>query len=264
LFNLPRPSAIGAAACHAVLRPRHVCVRRLADEARTRTHRSTTQRPEAELLKYDSDGNGRVDTWSYMDGARVVRIRNRQRRRWPDRSLGILRRHQKLQQDRHVTRAERQGRRVSFRHVWSSTSMRTTERCLAETTDASSLPFCARDVPIFCSFCWRRNIPNDRIWPLFVLSISIRTPRAPHPYKLRYRPCHCRRSRTSEASAYPVAVSYSAGVIRVRACPRAGARTHARRRKTAMAAAAPTRARLGRLEQRELRLLTYSRGDCEV
>jgi hypothetical protein len=26
------------------------------------------------LLKYDSDGNGKVDTWSYMDGARVVRI----------------------------------------------------------------------------------------------------------------------------------------------------------------------------------------------
>ena len=26
------------------------------------------------LLKYDSDGNGKVDTWSYMDGPRVVRI----------------------------------------------------------------------------------------------------------------------------------------------------------------------------------------------
>lgn len=26
------------------------------------------------LLKYDSKGTGRVDTWSYMDGARVVRI----------------------------------------------------------------------------------------------------------------------------------------------------------------------------------------------
>ena len=26
------------------------------------------------LLKYDSDGNGKIDTWSYMDGARVVRI----------------------------------------------------------------------------------------------------------------------------------------------------------------------------------------------
>ena len=27
-----------------------------------------------QLLKYDSNGNGKVDTWSYMDGARVVRI----------------------------------------------------------------------------------------------------------------------------------------------------------------------------------------------
>lgn len=27
-----------------------------------------------QLLKYDSQGNGRVDTWSYMDGARVIRI----------------------------------------------------------------------------------------------------------------------------------------------------------------------------------------------
>jgi len=26
------------------------------------------------LLKYDSNGNGVVDTWSYMDGPRVVRI----------------------------------------------------------------------------------------------------------------------------------------------------------------------------------------------
>src|ERR1700694_1550698 len=27
-----------------------------------------------QLLKYDSTGRGKVDTWSYMDGARVVRI----------------------------------------------------------------------------------------------------------------------------------------------------------------------------------------------
>jgi hypothetical protein len=26
------------------------------------------------LLKYDSNGNGKTDTWSYMDGARVIRI----------------------------------------------------------------------------------------------------------------------------------------------------------------------------------------------
>jgi hypothetical protein len=27
-----------------------------------------------QLLKYDSNGNGKIDMWSYMDGARVVRI----------------------------------------------------------------------------------------------------------------------------------------------------------------------------------------------
>jgi hypothetical protein len=27
-----------------------------------------------ELLKYDSNGNGKIDTWSYMDGTRVLRI----------------------------------------------------------------------------------------------------------------------------------------------------------------------------------------------
>ncbi len=27
-----------------------------------------------QLLKYDGNGDGRIDTWSYMDGARVVRI----------------------------------------------------------------------------------------------------------------------------------------------------------------------------------------------
>ncbi len=27
-----------------------------------------------QLLKYDSNGNGKIDTWSYMDGARTVRI----------------------------------------------------------------------------------------------------------------------------------------------------------------------------------------------
>src|SRR5438128_4698620 len=27
-----------------------------------------------QLLKYDSDGDGKIDTWSYMDAARVLRI----------------------------------------------------------------------------------------------------------------------------------------------------------------------------------------------
>src|ERR1700722_7992697 len=32
------------------------------------------QTGELQLLKYDSDGDGKVDTWSYMDGTRVLRI----------------------------------------------------------------------------------------------------------------------------------------------------------------------------------------------
>jgi len=32
------------------------------------------QQGKLQLLKYDSKGNGQVDTWSYMDGARIVRI----------------------------------------------------------------------------------------------------------------------------------------------------------------------------------------------
>ena len=32
------------------------------------------QTGKLQLLKYDSNGNGKVDTWSYMDGGRVLRI----------------------------------------------------------------------------------------------------------------------------------------------------------------------------------------------
>jgi hypothetical protein len=32
------------------------------------------QTGKLQLLKYDSNGDGKVDTWSYMDGARVMRI----------------------------------------------------------------------------------------------------------------------------------------------------------------------------------------------
>ena len=32
------------------------------------------QTGKLQLLKYDSDGDGKVDTWSYMDGTRVLRI----------------------------------------------------------------------------------------------------------------------------------------------------------------------------------------------
>src|SRR5262245_16914861 len=48
---------------------------RAGDEARKRiTPEYDKQTGKLRLLKYDSNGNGVVDTWSYMDGARVVRI----------------------------------------------------------------------------------------------------------------------------------------------------------------------------------------------
>ena len=48
---------------------------RTGDEARKRIvpeYDKATGR--LQLLKYDSNGDGKVDTWSYMDGPRVVRI----------------------------------------------------------------------------------------------------------------------------------------------------------------------------------------------
>src|SRR5580765_7705982 len=48
---------------------------RAGDEARKRmTPEYDKTTGKLALLKYDSDGNGKVDTWSYMDGPRVVRI----------------------------------------------------------------------------------------------------------------------------------------------------------------------------------------------
>src|SRR5476651_338137 len=45
------------------------------DEARKRiTPEYNAKTGKLQLLKYDSNGNGVIDTWSYMDGARIVRI----------------------------------------------------------------------------------------------------------------------------------------------------------------------------------------------
>jgi hypothetical protein len=54
-----------------------ISVSSCADEraaARKRITPVYDQQGKLQLLKYDSKGNGKVDTWSYMDGARVVRI----------------------------------------------------------------------------------------------------------------------------------------------------------------------------------------------
>jgi hypothetical protein len=51
------------------------CGERAGNDARKRmTAEYDKTTGKLKLLKYDSDGNGKVDTWSYMDGARVVRI----------------------------------------------------------------------------------------------------------------------------------------------------------------------------------------------
>jgi len=48
---------------------------RAGSEARKRISPEYDQATgKLKLLKYDSNGDGTVDTWSYMDGARVVRI----------------------------------------------------------------------------------------------------------------------------------------------------------------------------------------------
>ncbi len=50
------------------------CNRESAEARKRITPEYDTKTGKLELLKYDSNGNGKVDTWSYMDGARVVRI----------------------------------------------------------------------------------------------------------------------------------------------------------------------------------------------
>ena len=44
------------------------------EAARKRISPEYDKNGRLQLLKYDSKGTGKVDTWSYMDGARVVRI----------------------------------------------------------------------------------------------------------------------------------------------------------------------------------------------
>ena len=50
------------------------CNRESAEAKKRITPEYDKKTGKLELLKYDSNGNGKVDTWSYMDGARIVRI----------------------------------------------------------------------------------------------------------------------------------------------------------------------------------------------
>lgn len=58
-------SALAGAACGS--RERAEARKRISPEYDANTGK-------LRLLKYDANGNGKVDTWSYMDGARVLRI----------------------------------------------------------------------------------------------------------------------------------------------------------------------------------------------
>jgi hypothetical protein len=68
-------SAPAAAAILSLALTLSGCADRAGDQARKRmTAEYDKTTGKLKLLKYDSDGNGKIDTWSYMDGARVVRI----------------------------------------------------------------------------------------------------------------------------------------------------------------------------------------------
>src|SRR4029079_4874601 len=43
-------------------------------EARERVRPDYDKNGRLTKLEYDSDGNGKIDTWGYMDGTRVVRV----------------------------------------------------------------------------------------------------------------------------------------------------------------------------------------------
>lgn len=74
-FNVGRPQAVAFIALLAFAQLSTAGCGRSNAEARKRiepTYDPKTGR--LTLLKYDSDGDGKVDTWSYMDAARVVRV----------------------------------------------------------------------------------------------------------------------------------------------------------------------------------------------
>ena len=63
-FSLVVMISIGAAACERTNRDAAKRIEPVYDQ----------QTGKLKLLKYDSNGDGSIDTWSYMDGARIVRI----------------------------------------------------------------------------------------------------------------------------------------------------------------------------------------------
>jgi hypothetical protein len=69
--QLVRPGTVAAAICLGAAVSAAACDSGARDRIEP-TYDGHTGR--LRLLKYDSNGNGKVDTWSYMDGTRVLRI----------------------------------------------------------------------------------------------------------------------------------------------------------------------------------------------
>ena len=73
--NIGRSKVLAAACFVATALILAGCNSSSTDEARKRiTPEYNAKTGKLQLLKYDSNGNGVIDTWSYMDGARIVRI----------------------------------------------------------------------------------------------------------------------------------------------------------------------------------------------
>jgi hypothetical protein len=72
--TLIRLKTVGAVAFMAIAVTVAACDRKGAEARKRITPEYDKTTGKLTLLKYDSDGDGKVDTWSYMDGARVVRI----------------------------------------------------------------------------------------------------------------------------------------------------------------------------------------------
>ena len=88
------------------------CGASCAGRARIEPHaRPTATTGRLQLLKYDANGDGRVDTWSHMDGARILRIEIDTNHDGASTGGSTTRPDGRLREDRIVSRA---GRNAGF------------------------------------------------------------------------------------------------------------------------------------------------------
>ena len=66
-------------------------------------------------LTYDANRNGRVDTWTSMEGTRPLRLPHRPQRGRQDRPVGVLRRLRRSRESRLLPEGRRRARRVGVR-----------------------------------------------------------------------------------------------------------------------------------------------------